>query len=156
MKKNPFGIFLKLVALGALIGAEVYVGFLFLKEPDTRALRGALSKEGPRYVLRWVNDDKSIGLKHFKSPLVATAFAQSKLGLIPGSNPSFQLGLEHVWLRKEMGKQVMLWKSAGFSQVHRLTFYNEQHAHLFMAAFKQGAYSPSPLGHAIHLKPSSN
>jgi hypothetical protein len=156
MKKKQVGFLLKLLVLGVLIGAEVYLGLFVLNETESKTLKGALSKEGSQYILRWVNDDKVVQLKNFKSPLLAMAFAQSELGLVPGENPSFIGGLEHVWLRKEMGKQVMLWKTTTMDQVHRLTFYNEQHARLFLSAFKQGAYSPSPLGHAIHLKPNAN
>jgi len=152
MKKMKWLGVLKLVGLLALISLEAYWATSLLKSSENRALKGALSKEGKQYVVRWLNEDKTVGFRNFESPLFAMAFAQGELGLIPGKNPVFDDQLEHVWLRKEMGKQVMLWKTARWDQVHRLTFQNEQHARLFLAAFKQGAYSPSPLGHAIHLK----
>jgi len=152
IKTNHLSV--KVFVLVALISVELFVGLKLISESKTKALKGALAKEGPKYVLRWLNDDKTVETKIFKSPLMAMAFAQSELQLVPGQNPLLENRVEHVWLRKEMGKQVMLWKTVNWASVNRLTFQNEQHANLFVSAFKQGAYSPSPLGHAIYLIPN--
>lgn len=151
--KSHIIFFTKLLSLIGLISAQVWLGAYLWDQWEPKTLKGALAKEGSAYVLRWLNDDKTVGVKSFSSPLLAMVFAQKELLLVPGENPRLTDSLEHVWLRKEMGKQVMLWKTLAGQQVHRLTFQNEQHANLFVASFKQGAYSPSPLGHAIYLVP---
>jgi len=136
-------VLLKLVSFGLLF-------FLGVSE-DLKTVKGALSKSGAVYVLRWENSNHTAGLKVFESPQGAIEFAKHALNLHPGTNANFKDSLETIWVRREMGKQVMLWKTFGYEKVHRMTFSNDSHATLFETSFRGGAYSPSPIGHAIYL-----
>jgi len=132
------------------IGEIALIGHVW-KATEPESVRAALSKEGSRYILRWVNTDQSVDIKVFSSPIEALDFAKSELSLLPGSNPNFNDSLENVWVREEMGRRMIFWKTWGLDMVHRLTFQDETHAAVFENAFKKGAYSPSPIGHAIYL-----
>ncbi|NBX81942.1 hypothetical protein EBQ90_02505 [bacterium] len=132
------------------IGEIGLIGFVW-KSTEPESLRAALSKEGTRYILRWENTDHSVEFKTFSSPIEALEFAQQELSLRPGVNPKFNDSLENLWVRNDMGRRMIFWKTWGFDMVHRLTFKDEAHAAVFENAFKKGAYSPSPIGHAIYL-----
>jgi len=133
-----------------------FIGLFILGfSQEAKTLRGALSKNGNHYVLRWENSDQSVGIKTFESPLSAIDFAETNLKLRPGSNSKFYDSLENLWVRREMGKQVVFWKTFGFDKVHRMTFTNESHARFFESSFRGGAYSPSPIGHAVYLVKAS-
>ncbi|MFM8270646.1 MAG: hypothetical protein ACKN9V_10705 [Pseudomonadota bacterium] len=140
----------KLFLLAFIIGEGFVLGLIW-KQTEPITMKAALSKEGAHYILRWVNTDQTITVKIFKSPIEAIAFAKDQLNLSPGANPNLSDSLENIWTRKEIGKEVIFWKTMNFNRVHRLTFDNENHARSFIQAFKQGAYSPSPIGHAIYF-----
>ncbi len=139
-------LFLSSIKLLSLVGLFI-LGF----SQEAKTLRGALSKSGSHYVLRWENSDQTVGIKIFESPLSAMDFAENNLKLRPGPNSKFSDTLENLWVRREMGKQVVFWKTFGYDKVHRMTFTNESHASFFESSFKGGAYSPSPIGHAVYL-----
>lgn len=147
---NPDKKISKFLLITFLLLEVVVLGFIW-KQTEPVTVRGALSKEGQRYVFRWVSTDQTVGIKIFSSPLQAVAFAREQLNLEPGINPNFQDSLENIWARKEMGKEVVFWKTFNLNMVHRLTFHDENHAKTFISAFKKGAYSPSPIGHAIYF-----
>ncbi|NDD05147.1 MAG: hypothetical protein EB078_09580, partial [Proteobacteria bacterium] len=130
---------------------EVVGIFALLKQAKPAALRGALIKNGSEYVLRWENSDKTVEAKSFVSPIVAINYAKHVLNLQPGSNPEYKDAVENVWVRKEMGKAVLLWKTAGLPWVNRLTFSEDSHIQVFEHGFKNGAYSTSPIGHSLSL-----
>ena len=140
----------KLFLIGFIIGEVFFLRFIW-KQTEPVSLRAALSKEGQRYVLRWVNTDLTSEVKVFSSPIQSVAFAREQLNLKPGVNPEYNDSLENLWSRKEMGKEVVFWKTMNLNMVHRLTFQDENHARTFISAFKKGAYSPSPIGHSIHF-----
>lgn len=142
---------MRLVLLVLVIGEAVLIGSIW-KATEPVTVRGALSKHGPHYVLRWENSDKTSETKIFSSPIEAIEFAKAYLSLAPGNNPRFEDSLENLWVRKEMGRKLVYWKTLNYTGVHRLTFDNESHAKFFESSFKAGAYSPSPIGHAIYLK----
>ena len=144
----------KLLLTAFIIGEVLFVRFIW-KQTEPVSLRAALSKEGQRYVLRWVNTDLTVEVKVFPSPIQAVSFARERLNLQPGVNPDYNDALENIWTRKEMGKEVVFWKTMNLNMVHRLTFQDENHAKTFISAFKKGAYSPSPIGHAIHFVKAS-
>jgi len=146
--------FSKFLLIG-LILSEVFLVRFIWKQTEPVTVRAALSKEGQHYVLRWVNTDQTVEVKIFSSPIQAVVFAKEQLNLKPGVNPNFNDSIENIWTRKEMGKEIVFWKTMNLDMVHRLTFLDEHHARAFVSAFKQGAYSPSPIGHAIHFVKAS-
>lgn len=139
------------IALMVLTLAEVAGISFFWKLSEPVSLRGSLIKDGARYILRWENSDKTIEAKEFGSPQEAVTFAKNELQLEVGANPNFSDLIENVWVRNEMGKKIVFWKTTGLPFVNRLTFTNLAHADLFEAAFRKGAYSTSPVGHSISL-----
>lgn len=143
----------KLLLIILTVGEIALVGYLW-KMTAPLATRGALSKNGNTYVLRWENSDRTSEVKMFSSPGEAIEFAKVNLNLEPGTNPRFDDSLETLWVREEMGKKQVFWKTWQLTMVHRLTFENKNHARVFETLFRKGAYSPSPIGHAIYLKSS--
>ena len=142
---------LKLSLLFLTIAEAGLVAYVW-KMTEPVATRGALSKHGDVYIVRWENSDQTSEVKTFRSPEQAIEFAKVHLGLEPGANPRFNDSLENLWVREDMGKKMVFWKTLNLEMVHRLTFDNKHHAKTFESNFRKGAYSPSPIGHSIYLK----
>ncbi len=143
-KKKLIQIALVLLTLIEVAGISV-----FWKLTEPVSMKGALIKDGARYILRWENSDKTADAKEFASPQEAVDFARNELQLEVGANPNFSDSIENVWVRNEMGKKIVFWKTVGLPFVNRLTFTNLAHADLFESSFRKGAYSTSPVGHSI-------
>lgn len=138
-----------MVLVLALEIAAIYRVF----KPDVRSERGYLIKLGQTYVLGWREDT---GVSHqvsYDNLRAALNFARDELKLLPGRNPMLVDELEHLWTRTGAEGEILYFKTTQNTFLNRMTFASVDDARTFQRIFKQGAYSPSPLGHAINLVP---
>ena len=143
----------KLVGLSVIIAIEiVLVGILWSKTTPSPN-HGFIIKSGNSYVLLWRNQDNTFEGKKYGQLRDALSFAGQNLKLKAAHNPEFPGIIERVWEREDIGKHLVFWKTTELNILHRLTFQNISEARVFADAFKHGAYTTSPYGHAIFLAP---
>lgn len=147
------------LAIASLIVAALLESLLFVaiwKKSAPRAVLGFLSKSGPQYVLYWKDEENQTQLATYPDLTSAIHSVESDLGLAVAANPVANHEVENVWLNDRFGSYVLFWKRAYVGWINRITFQDKREALFFADAFKRGAYSPSPQGHAILLLPSQN
>lgn len=134
-----------------LLVGEIFLGIGFWNRTAPVATKGYVIKNGPEYLLIWNDSDGTQGI--FRSAELGAVFeyASGKLKLQRTANPNPNDEVESIWLRKEMGRNILFWKTSRFPHINRLTFSGSDEAEAFQAAFKKGAYTPSPYGHSILL-----
>lgn len=143
----------KIFAVLFLAAFEVSVGIYFWDHTKPSTLNGYLIKNGDAYVVLWKNDWNEDLLSSHASISDALRFAEKDLGLHISQTAEGNPALEHMWLRSDIGKTVLYWKTLEVEFLNRLTFKKESDALLFERIFRSGGYTPSPYGHAISLMP---
>lgn len=129
------------------------VGYVKL-ESKIVAQKAFLAKHGEKFVVAYKDRDENVGVLAFDSLEEALRnLKELRLEMTP-SLASFNFPMEHAWLRKDIGKTVLYWKFSGREDLNKITFQSEKDAEFFASAFKQGAYSPSPLGHSLYFLPT--
>ena len=129
------------------------VGRFAWTHSEPKPQHGFLIKHGNQYVVAWKPGEFPVEMATHESLADAVRFARNELKLHSGYNPRTSLNVEHAWLRSDNGQFRLYWKSWEFPNLNRLTFQNERDALYFYNAFRSGAYTGSPIGHAIALVP---
>lgn len=151
MKKSNLRSGLLLFCL--LVINLLLVGYVKL-ESRVFAQKAFLSKHGEKFVIAYKDRDENVEMFSFNSLKQALEYLNVNLRVrVVPSLASLDYPIEHVWVRKDIGKSVLYWKFSGNEFLNKLTFQDERDAEFFAHAIRTGAYSPSPLGHSISLMP---
>lgn len=140
--------------LGILAGLVVLEGILavYIRSPE-RVPLGFLSRSGKEYRVVWREPGEGIVERNFSALSGAIQFAEDTLNLRVGRNPKLDWELEYLDLQDRYGAYVLLWKMFEINFLFQMTFQNHKDALYFAKAFREGSYSPSPVGHSILLLP---
>lgn len=144
----------KVLVLFALIVVQGLSAFVVWYTRPQEVPFAYLVKQGPQFLVVWREGDSDrIQANAYPTMKSALVFASDVLGLTIGSNPVNADGLERVWIQERSGQYALLWKTARFDFLNRLTFAREAEAQAFRTAFLNGAYTAGPFGHSIFLRP---
>jgi hypothetical protein len=139
------------ILAGLVVVELLLVAFLQFTVPV--ASHAFLIKNGKDYVVFW-SEDGTYDSRHYSELRKAIDFAKMELGLeqAPSTNG---MDIERLWIQDRFGAFVVMWKTFRFPYLNQLTFNRESDAKFFEAAFRSGAYSPSPFGHSVLLLPTA-
>lgn len=137
-----------------LLGTEVLL-LTGWRRWEPRAEVGYLVKLGSRYLVAYRDQNRAMRVSEHASLESALAYSEQSLGLLRGVSATSLDDLEFTWTSKRASGFVVYWKLAYFEPLNRLTFPTERDAQYFYDAFRNGAYSRSPFGHAVLLVPSA-
>jgi hypothetical protein len=152
-KKRCFKLF-KWQILGLLlVEALVIVGWRVYDPFREKAQLGYIVKNGQRYLVLWKTASREQQIDEFQDLKDAIRFAKSELELDCAEDRLGFYPIEYSWLKPNMGGFTFYWKVLNYPFFNRLTFKMEAEAKLFQSLVQKGAYSPSPIGHAIALFP---
>lgn len=140
--------------IGILAGLVVLEGILavYIRSPKPITL-GFLSRTGKEYKVVWREPGEGILERSFSELSRAIQFAKNTLNLRVGRNPKLDWELEYLDVQDRYGGYVLLWKTFEVNFLFQMTFQNQKDALYFAKAFREGSYSPSPVGHSILLLP---
>ncbi len=110
-----------------------------------------LVKKGISYAVIWYDPLTGVSMKGHESLKGALELAKKDLHVVPRQTLKEELQLEWIDLQHRSGKYILLWKVAGIEFLNQISFSSSLEAEIFKTAFEEGAYAPSPLGHAIFL-----
>jgi len=143
----------KTVLLSVLFISELLLGAILWKRSQESIHFGFLIKNGNEYVIAWQRGEDFIKTQSCSSLGGALAFARDDLKLSASINPFPHSEVENVWFEDRFGKYLVLWTTGDMGALHHLTFRRRSDAVFFARAFRNGDYSPSPLGHSVYLRP---
>jgi len=153
-KKRCFKLF-KWQILGLLfVEALVIVSWNVCDPFREKAQLGYIVKNGKKYFVLWTTTSQEQQIGEFQELNDAIRFAQRELDLECSHDRLGMYPIEYSWLKPNMGGITFYWKMVNYPFFNRLTFKSESEAKLFQELVQKGAYSPSPIGHAIALFPS--
>jgi len=139
-----------------ILGFQAFVGaYLWQSTQLPQVTLGFLSERQGHFVLAWKEGNTEMQTLEYPTLEGALAFASDHLRLTfghnfhPGSSP------ENVWIQDRFGNPVVFWKTEASEKLFQMTFQSKTDAVYFARAFRQGAYTPSLIGHAIYLVPTS-
>ena len=143
----------KIFLMIGVITVEGLIAFYLGFGRSAPATRGYLSKIGREYLVAW-HDASVPNFQYatYGSLDEAILFLKGNLGLSTGHTVRPELELENVWVQDRYGSFVVFWKTEKIPFVNQISFPSEREAKFFADAFRKGAYTPSPYGHAIVLK----
>ena len=130
---------------------EIFLALWVYQQTEPIATRGYLIKNGLEYLLIWNVSDGTERVVRGPELAPLVRLAADKLKLVMSANPNPRDTLESVWLRQDIGRYKLFWKTLQLPYLNRLTFRGIDEAKAFEAAFRRGSYSPSPYGHSILL-----
>ena len=112
---------------------------------------GFLVRRGAEYLIVW--GDPLLGLSTRSASTLdeALRLAANDLKLVPRQGLNEKFSLE--WSRQEQRgtSYVLFWKVQGQFPLNQISFPSQLEASFFESAFRIGAYTPSPFGHAVYL-----
>ncbi|MFM8315287.1 MAG: hypothetical protein ACKOA8_13460 [Deltaproteobacteria bacterium] len=153
-KKRDLRAFKFHILLLLLLEVLVISGWVVYKPLQEKIRGGFIVKNGKNYIVFWVTDERNQRMYNEPSLKKAIQFAQDELGLEMASDRLSAYPLEFQWLKNNVSDFTFYWKTMNTDFFNRLTFTSEEEAKLFQSMVLKGAYSPSPIGHALALFPS--
>ncbi len=151
-KRNSF--IEKTLAVGFLLVLEFFAVGAYLAPPAKfKPDLGYLVKSGSEYLVLWRDENKEQKMITLSSLRSAISFASSELSLDVSGRGLSLYPLESLWLKNQTDTYALYWKLLDSNFVNRLTFTSKEEAEKFESLIKLGAYSPSPIGHALSLLP---
>jgi hypothetical protein len=142
----------KVWLLLTLLLIEAVAGYSLWRSQTPTNRFGYVIKNGDLYIVLWRTTQDEIRTSEYTTLTEALKFARKNLRLNVAGGPNSKV-LEHLWVRNDVGRSILYWKTLDEGYVNRLTFKKESEALLFRQAFLEGAYSTSPIGHSISLMP---
>lgn len=144
------------VPIVTLLLIEIVLIVLWAASPNPmfRAVKGHLVKNGQQYIVFWINDERQQAMVTMDNLDSAMGFIRNELNLEFATHGLEHPPLEVVWLKHNLHSFSLFWKTADSGYLNRLTFVSRQEAEVFKDLFSQGAYSRSPIGHSLALKPT--
>lgn len=143
---------MKIVLLALLVVGEIALFSYVWGQTKTRASVGFLVKNGTAYILGW-RETGNLEEKSYPNLAAALAAAGGELGLKFRRGGQEGTELENIWLDERPHGFIVFWKFEGSSFLNQMTFASRPDALYFAQAFRKGAYTPSPFGHAILFVP---
>ena len=138
-----------------ILGIQIFVGaYLWQTTQTPRALMGFLSERKGHFILAWKEELSDLQVREYATLSGALSFASEQLSLKAGHTPRADLTPESVWINERFGNPVVFWKTDASPRLFQMTFQAKKDADFFAKAFREGSYTPSPIGHAILLTPS--
>ncbi|MSP19332.1 MAG: hypothetical protein EXR74_07150 [Bdellovibrionales bacterium] len=146
----------KTLAVGFLMLIEFFAVGAYLAPPAKfKPELGYLVKSGSEYLVLWLDENREQKMITSSSLASAISFASSELFLDVSGRGVSSYQLESLWLKNQTDSYALYWKLLDSNFVNRLTFTSKEEAEKFESLIKLGAYSPSPIGHALSLLPKN-
>jgi len=130
------------------------IGWWTSSKPVFNAVKGYLVKNGKQYIVFWVNDERQQAMLALDNLESAMSFMRDELNLDFATSAIEHPSVEAVWTKNSIGNVSLYWKTVDSDFLNRLTFASHKEAEIFRDLFSRGAYSPSPIGHSLALRPS--
>ena len=153
LTKKRIGLKDKWLAVSLIVAIEVIFGAVVWMRTKPIVQDGFIVKVGRQYIVMWKDMNQTPGVKVTASLDEAVSYAGKELQLKVGQNGMSPHPLEHLWMKSGLGEYTLYWKTFKVPFLNQLTFNSESEAKYYEKTFKEGGYSPSPIGHAITLVP---
>ncbi len=139
-----------------LLAIELVVLILYAFFHPVRPEFGFLVKRSDGYLVAWKTDrsNEAYRTRWYRSLPAALSFAQDELRLTTGQNPLWDEDLERLWVRDRRDAYVLYWKRLQQTDLRQMVFNRQADLVFFVDALQKGAYSPSPFGDSLFMRPA--
>ena len=153
LKKHSFESFKLHILVLIFLEVLVVAGGVLSRPFRDKVELGYIVKQGKHYLVYWKTDAREQFTLEASDLRTAIQFAREELNLECAKDRLATYPLEFNWLKPSLGGITFYWKTTNFDFYNRLTFTSQDEAELFQTLVKDGAYSPSPIGHSLALLP---
>jgi len=127
----------------------ICLGFLLAQKKQPNAAQAFLIKNEQSYYVLWISNRGDIESQQFESLTQARSFLKEDLRVRLSYRLEEISRLEYVSARHDAYASVLLWKTFDQDILQKMTFGKKDDCSFFEEAIARGAYSTSPMGHAL-------